>query len=522
MRTDNITKNFAVGFASNLIISLMKLVVRTAFIYTLGKTYLGITGLFTSVLSALSIVELGIGPAMTAALYKPLAENDVEKIKSLMAMYKKAYRIVGVVFLCIGAVLTPLLPYILKETTDLVNIYAIFALYVLNMGVSYFFFAYKSALISADQKAYLIVLRQCIAYTAMSLLMILSLVLLKGTPPLSFYVYTIIGVLTTISMNIVAARKVDKVYPYIRDKNITPLRKEDKRPIYKNIAALSLASICTVSLTAVDNIAISSLIVGGVAIVGVYANYLTIMHCVKSFVRTLSNALAPSIGNLIASEPREKTKSLFVDIDFLCFWIYGFCFVCFWVLYNPFIAGVWINDTWLLSDTAVFLVSLNFLILGFNDVVERFIQGAGLYWNVRVRYVVAAILKVALSFVFAGPLKLGVEGIFAATTIALLLTALFDPFVVFGKLFKERAWRHLFKLLWRTALLIATGALIKLACLPLVEYNFVNFLIRFAACLVVPNLLWFVIFRKTSEFAYLKDKMTTIFTGIKSKLSEKK
>lgn len=55
--------------------------------------YVGVSGLFTDILSVLSFVELGIGSAITYALYKPLAENDEEKLGKLMHFYKWAYRI---------------------------------------------------------------------------------------------------------------------------------------------------------------------------------------------------------------------------------------------------------------------------------------------------------------------------------------------------------------------------------------------------------------------------------------------
>lgn len=54
-------------------------ITRTLFIYTLGIEYLGLNGLFGSVLSVLNLAELGVGNAMIFSMYKAIAEDDEKK-----------------------------------------------------------------------------------------------------------------------------------------------------------------------------------------------------------------------------------------------------------------------------------------------------------------------------------------------------------------------------------------------------------------------------------------------------------
>lgn len=91
-RVVNSAVNTIFNFSVKLFDFGIKFVLRTVFIYTLGMQYVGVSGLFTDILSVLSFVELGIGSAITYALYKPLAENDEEKLGKLMHFYKWAYR----------------------------------------------------------------------------------------------------------------------------------------------------------------------------------------------------------------------------------------------------------------------------------------------------------------------------------------------------------------------------------------------------------------------------------------------
>ena len=129
---------------------------RTVFIYTLGMAYLGVGGLFTDILTIFSLAELGIGSAITYHLYKPLAENNKEKIKSLMHFYKVCYRVIGVVILIVGLCIVPFLDYLITDTDNAIqiNIEIVYLLYLTNTVTSYLFFAYKTTLLSEEEILY--------------------------------------------------------------------------------------------------------------------------------------------------------------------------------------------------------------------------------------------------------------------------------------------------------------------------------------------------------------------------------
>lgn len=146
-------KNIFFGYLSNFIILIMGLLQRTVFIMVLDETLLGVNGLYTEILSMLSLAELGIGSALNYSLYKPVAENNQEKIKSYMRLYKKAYLAIAGVITVIGLALTPFLPWLIKESNgisaqDLTVYYLIF----LFNTVSTYFVAYKYSLANTQQR----------------------------------------------------------------------------------------------------------------------------------------------------------------------------------------------------------------------------------------------------------------------------------------------------------------------------------------------------------------------------------
>ena len=142
MRINNSLKNMLFGVYGQFISAVMGFLVRTVFIYTLGVEYLGVEGLFTSILMMLSLANLGFDSAMTYSLYKPLADNDITKIQALMNLYKKAYRVIGIVVLIIGLAILPFLSFLINGTTTVENLYLIYILFLIS-SVSSYFFVYK-------------------------------------------------------------------------------------------------------------------------------------------------------------------------------------------------------------------------------------------------------------------------------------------------------------------------------------------------------------------------------------------
>ncbi len=515
MRLKNIAKNFVAGMAMQIIIEILRFVVRTVFIYTLTQAYLGINGLFSSILNILNISELGIGAAIVAEMYKPLANNDTEKLKSLMVFYRKAYLCIGWAFLGIGLALMPFLPSLMKETTELVNIYFVYLLLLLNSVVSYWFSSYKLSIVTASQKNYALIPLQSIIHVGGALAQILALLLLRTTPTLSFYVYSILGIATTITINLLSARKAVKMFPLLKEKKAIPLSKEERHHIGKNVYALSVSKVSSAALNSIDNIVIASVFVSGVSVVGVYSNYTMITTFVTSFMTILANALIPSLGELCAGESITKKEETFNNLQIFYFWLFGFCSICLWILLNPFIGGIWLNTEWLLSDNCVDLIALNFLCGGLMSTVFRFVAVEGLFWHNRFSYIISAVLNIILSFALAKPL--GMEGILLATVISTVVSCSIGPHIVYKYIFHKSAVNCYIKYFGNILIVIATALIVKAADVWLPQYALWAFVVRVLLCLIVPNGLWLLIFGRTAEFKSLKGSALTLWKSFTNK-----
>lgn len=505
----NSFKNIVTKFAGQLLSILLRFITRTVFIHALSAEYLGVNGLFTSILTVLNLSELGIGTAIVYAMYKPIAEDDTEKIKSLMYLYRKSYLIIGWIFLALGLMLLPFLKIIIKGGTDLVNIEFIYILYIFNSVSTYWFFAYKSAILDANQKTYLVSVIKYISNIIVTVVRLLVLMILRNKPEISFYIFTIVGIAGNIGTNLIIKSKVDNIYPYLKDENVQKLSREEKKPIYKNIFGLSISKISGIMLTATDNIIISALI--GLTTVGLYSNYIMIRTSVKSILGSIFSSITASLGNFCATESRERQESLFESLHFLYFWIYGFCAICFLILFNPFVGGVWLNEDFMLSNTVVLLISVNFLLDGLAGAVIKFRDVNGLYWQTRYRYLFSALFNAVFSFILAGPLQLGIEGVLIGTTCSIISMISLDPIIVYKNIFHKSSAKYYLSYFKYLGVIILTAIIVILVSLPFSELSIHNFIFKLMVCLIIPNGLWLLMFYKNKHFIYLRNTILGLF-----------
>ena len=94
-RTDNAIRNIVFGVLYKAQSIILPFFIRTVMIYIMGSQYVGLGSLFTSILSFLSLAELGIGHALVFSMYAPIAKDDDETVCALLNLYRKIYRWIG-------------------------------------------------------------------------------------------------------------------------------------------------------------------------------------------------------------------------------------------------------------------------------------------------------------------------------------------------------------------------------------------------------------------------------------------
>lgn len=397
-------------------------VLQTIFIKTLGGTYLGIKGLFTNILSVLSFSELGIGSAITFALYAPLANREENKISAIMHFFKRAYEFIGCFIGVIGICLIPFIHYFTHVYIR--NLYLYYLLFLANTVISYFF-TYKRTLLNADQKNYLNTINQLIFKLIQVVGQIIILLAYK-----SFILFLIIQLLCTFFSNLIISVKVNKQYPYIigNDKE-NKVDTDTKKIIFSNTIGSVGEKIGTIIVQSTDNMLISyfiSLFVGGI-----YSNYLLVTSSLTAIVGQASSAVSASIGNLAVERKEDvdhqyDTLKKFFFVDHFIVFIVS---VCLLTMLNPFIR-LWVGARYEFPFFTVFLLVVNFAITGLRSPLTSFVGAYGLYARDGVKSVIEAVLNLSISIFYVKILNMGVNGIILGTITSNILCNWYEPYVV--------------------------------------------------------------------------------------------
>lgn len=486
--------NILTGFGGYFLNTIMGYICRMVFVRCLSAEYLGVNGLFTNILSMLSLAELGIGGAIGFALYKPLAEDDRDKIATLMRFYGKAYRIIGCVVAVVGLLMMPFLNIIITEQPDIQeNLYVIYLLYLFNTASTYFF-SYRSALLTAAQRNY-IVLGINYAVTIMQSIIQIPVLLMNH----NYMAYLIVQTIGVFVNNVIVSWWAKKDYPYISKRNVKPLSHDEKRGLFINIKALTINKLSTILVNNTDNIVLTYF--SGLVAVGVVSNYVILTNTLSSLTSQLFNSLTASVGNLNAIENDEKKYSFFRILNLSNFWIFGWGAIGI-AFVSGDIVRLCFGEEYVLGISIPLVLAINFYIVGMQNAVYAYKNTMGLFRYGQYLLLLTAAINLVLDIVLGN--TMGILGIYLATAIARIATnAWYEPYAVFRYGLKVSPFRYLRKYFEYIGVLVVTGGICYYLC-SLCQFQVViNVIIKFIICSIVPNCIFFACYHKSEEGQYL-------------------
>lgn len=451
-RTEKVTRNTVFSLLYKTSDMILAFILRTVFIYTLGKTYLGLNGLFSNILNVLSMMELGVGGAIVFSLYKPLAEKDNNKIAALMRLYKNVYRVIGIAICIIGFAITPLLDRIVNLPSNVEHINLIYWLSVVNTAISYFL-AYRRSLIIADQRSDIDfknqIIFRCIRFTALTI----ALLLFRN-----YIIYLVLDVLNTLLSNIQISYVVKKNYREVENAEIVPLGEEEKQNILKYMASGIFTKFGQTIVNCTDNILISVFI--STLLVGIYSNYAMITGSLEVAIYVFFSGLTASIGNFALQKNKEDAKKLFENITFFNYIISAYFSVCLIALIDPFII-IWVGEEYVLSPFTVAVIVLNFYLLTMQKSIECFTGAKGeLFYKNRYRGLIEGVVNLVASYFLVRYTSLGITGVFLGSTICFVAGRIWmDSYILFRFWFRADYVQYLMRYILRLAVVIIISTL---------------------------------------------------------------
>ena len=456
-RTKNAIRNTKWGVIHRLATMLGSFCMRTVLIYKLGAEYAGLNSLFTSVLSILSLTELGFSNAIVYSMYKPIAEKDNDTLCALLNLYKKTYRVIGGVILGLGLMLLPVLKFLIKsDVPPDINLYVLYIAFLSDTVISYFLFAYKSSLLYAHQRNDIGSRNSAIIDVSFTIGNILLLLVFGN-----YYIYVVCLVAATISKNLYNSAVVDRLYPEIRCRG--QISKELKDDIKQRVLGLVIWKVGAATRNTLDSIVISAFL--GLITVTIYNNYFYIMTSLSSVFGIITSSFNAGVGNKLVTDTPEENYKDFNKFNLIYVLLTGWASICLLCLYQPFMT-LWMGEDLLLPFLPMVLFCVYFFVMKMGDINSTYYHAAGLWHYGRYRSIIEAGLNLCFNLVFG--YLWGVTGVILATILSMLIIWPYASGIVFKQYFKHCKAAEFQKQTALYALMTAmTGALTYGVCLAL-------------------------------------------------------
>ncbi|SCZ79705.1 Membrane protein involved in the export of O-antigen and teichoic acid [Pseudobutyrivibrio xylanivorans] len=481
---------------------LIPFVMRTIMLYLMGPGYTGLNSLFVSVLQVLNLAELGVGSAMVFSMYKPIVEDNEAEICALMRLYKIYYRVIGLVVMGAGLVLTPFIPTLIKSDLPAdVNIYVLYFMNLFATALTYWLFAYKNSILTAYQRSDINSKITIITDTIKYAIQIIVLVLFRN-----YYLYVLAILFSQVLNNITTAIISTKLYPQY--KPVGKLPSEEVKVINKRIKDLFTSKVGSVIITSADSIVISAFL--GLKMLTIYQNYYYPISAVMGVVQIIFASCTAGIGNSIIVESQEKNMRDLKKFTFIIAWIAGFCTTCFLAVLQPFME-IWAGKKLMVGYPLVVCMAMYFFIFEINALLNLYKDAAGIWHEDRFRPLATSLANLFMNIVMVQ--FWGLYGVILSTVISMLIVGM--PWLLhnlFTVMFDMKYLKGYLLTLFKYVLVTGVVCIIIVYICSFINYHpLMTMVIRLLVCTIVVNIIFLLVYRSSQEFKeslILVNKMT--------------
>lgn len=428
--------NIKVGMLFYVLSLFLAFFSRKIFLDCLGDEFIGFTGMLMNIMSFLSIAELGIGISIAYFLYKPLQEDNHEKINEVMSMLAYLYRCIGFIIGGIGIIISLFFPWWFGSlTTGLFLVYFAFYSFLGSAMVGYIF-NYRQLLLSANQKQYVV----SAYFQTIGIVQSITQILLAYYYR-NLYLWVVVGLFFTIIGCLVLNYRIRKEYPWLKI-NLVEGRNNLKRypEILKKTKQVFISRIKDFILNRSDELMVGTFV--SVTQVAFYGNYMIIINKLIYLINILGDGMNAGVGNLIAEGNERNTMKVFWELTAIRFFIMGMVIYPLILFLQPLIA-CWVGSEYILGNVIAFLIIFNLFLRIQYATTYLFLRSSGLYGDVWASWA-ELILNLGITLSLA-PFY-GIIGILAGKIVSVFLfTVFWKPYYLFKNGFHKSVWEF-----WRT------------------------------------------------------------------------
>lgn len=480
---------------NQIIRSVLSIYVRRIFIISLGDELMGLNGLFSSVLSFLSLAELGFGSVVAVCLYQSIAEDNKKNISAYMHMLKKVYWVMGIFILIGGWAFFPIMRTMINGTYTKNVVIVGYGLHLLATATSYFC-SYRSTLLHANQEGYVISRINLLLYTVFLSAQIIVLTYWKN-----YYGFLVCTILQNLISGVWITSYVNKKYCYLVEKEYrVSLPNEEKTKFMKKFKAMIVYKISNYLIQGADSMIISVLL--GTVVVGYYSNYNLIVNMCWAIFGSVVVGSVAGIGNMIYTEKDKVKETLF---RLLLIQQFIFCISATGIFQiSSLFVNTFFSEKSILSTGFVAILSFYYYCRGIIHPLEAVRMGAGIYENDKWKQLALAMLNVIVSIL--GCVCWGIEGVVLGTFLCYFIRGIWlTPKQVFGNII-DIEWKNQYfaTLLFHAGLSILINIALYWGLKNIQITNLLlELLIKGIICVFFSLFINMIVYCKTEEYRYM-------------------
>lgn len=318
--------NIVLALISQLSTVIVGMLLPRALMVNYGSETNGLITSLQQIISYLTLIEGGLLSTVAVALYKPLAEENTDRVNQVLASAKYFYRKTGIVFcvvLLFFAITYPLT--IAKTEYSYVQIFLMVLLIGVNGATQILFIGKYKALLMASQRNGII-----LAINAISTVLYSALLILGAYVHLPLIVGLGIAVcayLVRAIMFYVVVRKKLPQYCY---------NKKSELVLFPQRGDAFASQILTM-LSLNGGVIVLSVMKAPMGQISVYTTYNLVLSGLYMLMYSIENSVTSALGDLAAKESIQHIRSSYHKFDSAYHLIWAIVVGCLAVLLIPFI-----------------------------------------------------------------------------------------------------------------------------------------------------------------------------------------
>ena len=400
-----LTINSLFGLLNQIVVLICGLILPRLILGEYGSNVNGLVNSITSFLNVISLLELGVGAVVQSALYKPLVDNDIDKISKICKYAQRFFSIIGVIFVFYTLFTGCIYSYLNMNDFDFLFTFMLFLAIGISMFAQYYFGIVNQLLLNADQKIYIVYILQS---STVLLNTLVTFLLIKFHCPIQIVKFStsIIYLIRPLIMYIYVKKKYHLIKNVKINKDVLP---EKRNGLAQHIASFVFDNTDIIVLTLFSSL----------ADVSIYSIYYLIAKSLHNLIISLTSGVQSYYGRLYALGDRGNLNEKFYFFSSIIGSFSAIVYSIAAIMIVPFVSVYTsgITDANYIQFTFAVLLIISQSVYAYRYCFNVLVLAMGKFKETQLSAILEAIINIVLSILLV--FYFGLIGVAIGTLVAL-------------------------------------------------------------------------------------------------------